>query len=262
MQIDPPPHVLKDEVGFKLVNPEEGWRDRPDMHPQGTAPFRASIVARARFVEDYVTEKVQHGIHQYVLLGSGLDTFAQRSPEISSKLDIYEIEKSETLNWKRQRLLEIGYAIPSRLHFVPVNFESSIPWWDQLAQSGFKQNEKAIVTSMGVSMYLTHAAIGETLSHMAKLAPGSTFIMTFMLPLEMVNPEDKQGYEFSIKGAARSGTPFISFFKPEEMLTLAKKAGFKQVEHFSTTDLIERYFSQRSDGLRPSSGEEFLIAST
>ncbi len=53
-QLDAPPHVLEDEIGFKLVSPEPSWRDRPDMHPQGTSTNRASIVARSRFIEDLV----------------------------------------------------------------------------------------------------------------------------------------------------------------------------------------------------------------
>lgn len=48
---DPPPHVLVDELGAALAAPEPGWTTRPDMGPF-TRPFRASIVARARFVED------------------------------------------------------------------------------------------------------------------------------------------------------------------------------------------------------------------
>src|SRR3954464_5451250 len=57
VQIDPPPHVLEDEVGFRLAAPEEGWRQRPDMHPEWTRRIRASIVARARFIEDLVVER-------------------------------------------------------------------------------------------------------------------------------------------------------------------------------------------------------------
>src|SRR5207253_7788676 len=51
VQIDPPPHVFEDEIGLRLVAPEDGWRRRPDMDSHFTKPFRASIVARARFIE-------------------------------------------------------------------------------------------------------------------------------------------------------------------------------------------------------------------
>ena len=54
VQVDPPPHVLEDEIGLQLVAPDEGWRQRPDMDPGFTKTFRASIVVRARFIEDLV----------------------------------------------------------------------------------------------------------------------------------------------------------------------------------------------------------------
>jgi hypothetical protein len=50
VQVDPPPHVLEDEIGLRLAAPDEGWRRRPDMDPRFTKLFRASIVARARFM--------------------------------------------------------------------------------------------------------------------------------------------------------------------------------------------------------------------
>jgi hypothetical protein len=39
------------------------------MDPQFTRPFRASIVARARFIEDLVVEQAGRGLSQYVILG-------------------------------------------------------------------------------------------------------------------------------------------------------------------------------------------------
>ena len=55
--VDPPPRVLEDEIGLRLLAPDEGWRNRHDMHPQWTRSFRAAIVSRARFVEDLVAEQ-------------------------------------------------------------------------------------------------------------------------------------------------------------------------------------------------------------
>jgi methyltransferase (TIGR00027 family) len=196
------------------------------------------------------------------MLGAGLDTFAQRRPEVASKLQVFEIDKPSTQEWKRQRLIEEGFQIPQWLRFVPVDFESGVSWWEQLISAGFDTKKPAIVTSIGVSMYLTGDAIKDTLRKMAKLAPGSKFIMTFMLPLDLVDPKDRPGYQMAIKGAEKSGTPFISFFTPQEMLALAREAGFKKVEHLSTASLTPRYFSGRTDGLRPSSGEELLIGTT
>src|SRR5262249_22861341 len=76
-----------------------------------------------------------------------------------------------------------------------------------------------------------------TLRDLATLAPGSTVAMTFLLPLDLVDERDRQGWVMSENGARSSGTPFISFFRPEEFLDLARAAGFRDVRHVPGRDL-------------------------
>jgi len=263
VQADAPPHVLEDEIGLRLLSPDADWRRRPDMDPERTKFFRASIVARARFIEDLVEEQADRGVQQYVILGAGLDTFAQRRPELASRLRIFEVDQPEPQAWKRRRLLELGLGVPDWLRFVPVNFEAGNDWWQRLTAAGFDATEPAVVVSTGVSMYLTKEAIAATLRQVAALAPGSTFVMTFMLPLDLVEPALRAAVEFAEKGARASGTPFISFFTPAEMLAFARECGFKEVEHVSAAALTQRYFAGRPDGLRPpNNAEELLVAGT
>lgn len=111
VQVDAPPHVLSDEIGLKLLAPDDDRRRRPDMDPDFTRTFRASIVARARFLEDLVAERAARGVQQYVLLGAGLDSFAQRRPEIASQLSVFEVDQPGPQAWKRRRLIELGHGI-------------------------------------------------------------------------------------------------------------------------------------------------------
>jgi len=122
VQIDPPPHVLEDEIGLRLAAPEEDWRQRRDMDPHATRRNRASIVARARFIEDLVAEQVDRGVGQYVILGAGLDTFAWRRPDIASRLRVFEVDQPGTQAWKRRRLEELGFGVPDWLRLVPIDF--------------------------------------------------------------------------------------------------------------------------------------------
>jgi O-methyltransferase involved in polyketide biosynthesis len=129
--------------------------------------------------------------------------------------------------------------------------------------AGFDDRKPAIVVSTGVSMYLTKEANAVTLRQVAALAPGSTLAMTFLLPLELADPEIRPGLEMAEKGARASGTPFLSFYSPTEIMTLAREAGFGKVQHVSATTLTQRYFAGRTDGLRPpSNAEELLVAAT
>ena len=263
VEVDPSPHIFQDDIGLKLAAPDEDWRSRPDMDPQFTKHFRASIVARARFIEDLVIEETCKGVGQYVLLGAGLDTFAQRRPDVTSRMKIFEVDRPGPQEWKRRRLTELGFGEPEWLRFVPVDFERDSDWWDELDEEGFDRSSPAVVASLGVSMYLTKEAIVDMMRRAAALAHGSVFAMTFILPLELADPEARPGLQMAEKGARASGTPFISFFTPEEMFVLAREAGFKEMRHVSAADLAERYFSGRTDGLRPpNSSEEFLVAGT
>jgi methyltransferase (TIGR00027 family) len=260
--VDPPPHVFEDQVGLALAAPADGWRSRPDMSPF-TRPFRASILARARYVEDLVTERAARGAGQYIILGAGLDTFVQRRPELASRLLVFEVDQPGPQAWKRQRLLELGFELPSFLRFVPVDFEAGEAWLQRLVGSGFDVGRPAVVASTGVSMYLTRDAILATLREVAALAPGTTIAMSFMLPIEMAEPELRPAIERAAEGARANGTPFVSFLTPLEMLGLARDAGFRDVQHVSAAALTELYFAGRADDLRPPlNSEELLVATT
>jgi len=259
VQIDAEPHIIEDEIGLKLIAPADGWQQRPDM--KYTKRLRASIVARARFVEDLILEQSKKGISQYVILGAGLDTFAQRRPDIASKLQIFEIDQPDTQTWKKQRLIELGFGIPKYLKLVPVDFEIS-SWWEELIKAGFYTSKPAFVACTGVTLYLTKEAILSTLHRIAALTPGSKLAMAFYSPIEFLDEEDKQMQQIAEKGAREAGTPMVSFFTHDEILSLSNEAGFKNTETISSKDLSRRYFTNRKDDLVPASGEEFLLATS
>jgi len=264
---DPPPHVLVDEIGLQLLAPDaapgDDWRKRGDMDLGFTRPFRASILARARFIEDLVVGEVGRGVSQYVILGAGLDSFVQRRPEFSKRLTVFEIDQPAPQAWKRRRLIELGFGVPNWLRFVPVDFEAGESWRDKLVAAGFDLGKPSVVVSTGVSMYLTKAANAATLREVAGFASGSTFVLTFLLPIELADSEIRPGLEMAVKGAKASGTPFISFFTPPEILALARDSGFAEVRHVSAEDLARLYFAGRTDGLRPPANtEELLVAMT
>lgn len=259
VELDAPPHLITDTIGLAMAAPADGWRNRGDMHPMGTRPYRAGIVARTRFVEDLV---IDEGFGQYVLLGAGLDTFAQRHPDLAETVNVFEVDQPNTQAWKRDRLEALGYGVPPSLRLVPVDFEAGDDWWQRLLDHGLDPHARAVVSSSGVSMYITKDATAETLRRLAGLAPGSVVVMTFMLPIEMADPADRPGLEGASRGAKASGTPWISFYEPDEIVALAEACGFTAGEYVSTADIADRYLAGRADGLAAGSGEGILLART
>jgi methyltransferase (TIGR00027 family) len=259
VELDAPPHLLDDTIGLALAAPEPGWRERGDMHPMGTRPYRVGIVARTRYVEDLL---VDEGIGQYVLLGAGLDTFAQRHPELAGRVRVFEVDQPGPQTWKRQRLEELGAGVPANLALVPVDFERDDDWWQALRDAGFDPTAPALVSSSGVSMYITRAATISTLERLALMAPGSVVAMTFMLPFELVEPADRPGLEGAARGAQASGTPWISFYAPDDIVELARRAGFADARSITTVEVAAPYLADRTDGLGAAGGEAVLVART
>jgi methyltransferase (TIGR00027 family) len=258
VELDAPPHVLEDTIGLRLADPEPDWRSRGDMHPDGTRAFRASIVARARYLDDLVVGRAAEGVGQYVILGAGLDTFAQRHPDVAVR--IFEVDQPGTQEWKRRRLTEIGYPPGENLQFVPVDFERGDAFPDALRVNGFDTDRLTVVSSMGVSMYLTKEATETMLRQVAALAAGSVLAMTFMLPLDLVDVAERPMQESVEAAAAGSGTPFISHYTPDEISERCCAAGLSVVQHVSPDDLTARYFARRPDSLRPPSAEHLIVA--
>lgn len=260
VMLDPPPHVFHDEIGLQLAAPDEGWRRRPDMGAQSTRRARASIVARARFIEDLVVEQAGQGVLQYVILGAGLDTFAQRRPDLTSGLRVFEVDAPGPQAWKQRRLEELGLAVPPWLRFVPVDFEAGVAWLDLLVAAGFDPSLPAVVASTGVAMYLTREANVALLQQVAGLAAGSTLVLSFMLPLELVDEDERAQRQSTERFAAMAGTPFLSLLSPTELLSMARDAGLRDTTHVSSSRLTDLYFAERTDELRPSSSEELIVA--
>jgi methyltransferase (TIGR00027 family) len=260
LEVDAAPPVLDDTPGLLLADPDPGWRDRPDMDPDATRGARAGMVGRARVVDDLVTEALDGGVTQYVLLGAGLDTYALRHPDLGAHQHLFEVDRPGTSAWKQRRIAELGLPTPPGLRFVPSDFESERSWWDGLLAAGLDAGRAAVVSSTGVSMYLTREANTATLACLARLAPGSTVAMTFQPPSELLSEQERRFRDVSAAGAAAGGTPFLSFFAPDEIVALARSAGFREARVLGADEINARWFAGRPDGLCVTRAEEFLLA--
>jgi methyltransferase (TIGR00027 family) len=257
---DPRPWILDDPYALLLVGPV--WEQMadllraviPDRLGRGA---RAGIVLRSRYAEDRL---LQNDFRQYVILGAGLDSFVWRNPDLANSVRVYEVDHPATQSWKQQRAKELGLPNHDSVVYVPIDFETT-SLKDALDEAGIDWGESTLFSWMAVTMYLTVDAIEETLRTIASSAASSSeIVLSYGLPEALMDADDREFVELFAPLAASAGEPIQTFFSRHDIEAVLERCGFETVDHPDRRELIRRYFTGRSDGLKPY-GECFVTGS-
>jgi|APSaa5957512622_1039677.scaffolds.fasta_scaffold06387_5 methyltransferase (TIGR00027 family) len=254
------PRVFHDPLALKIIceNAEKKtWVDLCQL--QKKSSLRAFIALRSRYAEDELYRAIQRGVRQYVILGAGLDTFGYRNPYPVSRLRVFEVDHPVMQAWKRVRLGEAGIAIPDSLAFAPVDFEQQT-LADALNRAGFKADEPAFFSMLGVVMYLTKTAVMETFKFVASLPSGTEIVFDYGILSSMLTERQRSAREYLARRVAAIGEPFITYFDPASLGLELRGMGFTQVEDFGPEAAKERYFKDRTDGLFISGSSHLMKA--
>jgi methyltransferase (TIGR00027 family) len=236
------PRVLDDPLALPIVGKESerGLRSDPQRFqtPERRA-LRAFVALRSRYAEDQLAVAIQRGVRQYVILGSGLDTFAYRNPHGASGLAVFEVDHPATQAAKRARLLEVGISAPASLTFVPIDFERQT-LADGLRRAGFETAEPAFFSWLGAIAYLTRESVMRTLDFVVSSMPGGS---------EIVFSYTTSRSSLAQRTAAL-GEPWLTLFDPPSLVDELGRMGFARAVDFGPEQANDRYFKARADGLR------------
>lgn len=252
------PKILDDPLALRIigVNAESALRSNPERFHKSRY-LRAFIVLRSRYTEDELARAIQSGVRQYVILGAGLDTFAYRNPYPGSRLRVFEVDHPATQSWKRARLREVEIVPPDSLTFAPVDFEQQT-LADGLSRAGFRTDEAAFFSLLGVAVYLTKTAVMETFKFVASLPAGSEIVFDYGILPSALSESQRSIREARASRVAAIGEPWITYFDPSSLASELRGMGFKHVEDFGPEEANNRYFKDRKDTLRISGGGRLM----
>lgn len=194
-----------------------------------------SPLCRAAYTEQALKAAALTGTGQYVILGAGLDTFAFREKEFSSKHRVFEVDRPPTQADKKERIARAGWTIPANLTFVPVDFAKD-SLTERLIACGFDPSAKSFFSWLGVTYYLSEEAIGKTLAELSSLcADGSELLFDY--PDESFFDAAERRVQNTIMMAKAGGEPIQSSFSYSELEWLLKKYGFMIYELLTPGDI-------------------------
>jgi methyltransferase (TIGR00027 family) len=256
------PKILDDPLALRIIGAEaeSELRTNPGRFLKNRF-LRAFIVLRSRYAEDELARAIQSGVRQYVILGAGLDTFGYRNPYHRSSLRVFEVDHPATQSWKRARLREAEIAIPDSLTFAPVDFEQQT-LSGGLSRAGFRVDEAAFFSLLGVAVYLTKTAVMETFRFVASLPAGSGIVFDYSISpsARKLSEGEQSTHEARARRVAAIGEPWISYFNPSSLVSDLRGMGFRQVEDFGPEEANARYFKGRPDSLRVLGGGRLMKA--
>ena len=256
------PVVLEDPIALRIVGPRGAAAIRDDPKRFDSAfgrALRLFLVARSRCAEDALARAVAAGVRQYVVLGAGLDTFAYRNPHPPGRLRVYEVDMPATQAWKRELLGRTKIEPPDSLTFVPVDFETqALP--EQLGAAGFRDDEPAFFSWLGVTMYLTREAVMGTLAFVGHRPRGSGITFDYMTPPSRLPWLQRLGFYLVARRVAKAGEPWKTWFDPAELATSLRSLGFDRLEEMDGPALNHRYFGGRERRLGGASAGRVMTA--
>ena len=213
--------------------------------------FHEHLISRTRFIDDLIEKSAKEGIEQYVILGAGYDSRANRL-NLTPSLKIFEVDQPEVSDIKLSKLPK---DLPNLENITYVNVDFSYQSLsEQLLTAGFDQTKSTIITLEGVSQYITKEAVSSTIRELSLITKDarSIFFMSYVDDLLNKDPAAcfGKGYPNPSKKAnliqtlsAKVDEPWISFYRDEEIESVLAENGYSMKENVTLEDLNSLYFS-------------------
>lgn len=211
-------------------------------------------LCRAKWAERALKIAMRSGVKNYVILGAGFDTFAQRNPDFLKRAKIFEADHPLMQKNKIERLIRAGYLQADEVRYISENVmaagnlrfagaDFSIGnLMQKLISAGLSDKrerlgEKTFFSWLGVTYYLDKEQIEKTLAQISELCAAGDSV-AFDYPCEGFFNASETRVQKTIETAAASGEPMKSCFGYSELEKMLENHGFLIYELLTPEDIF------------------------
>jgi methyltransferase (TIGR00027 family) len=198
-----------------------------------------SMLCRKRYIDDTIRTMIRE-IDALVILGAGLDTLAYRMESLD-KLAVFEVDLPENIAYKRSKLERQYGHVPASVRLIPIDFEHQ-DLETVLNDHGYRASQRTFFVWEGVTQYLSEHAVRKTFDFLAKVAPGSRLVFTY------VHQDFMDGV--NLYGAARIYKRFRVKQKlwrfgmvPSQVAAFLEAYHWREVEQMGSQECAARYIA-------------------
>ncbi|MCP4747873.1 MAG: SAM-dependent methyltransferase [Desulfobacteraceae bacterium] len=201
-----------------------------------------SIIARTRFIDDCLTEAMDSGIRQLVVLGAGYDTRALRFEALKDNVTIFELDHPATQKVKLERIAKYVKKDLSHVRYIPFDFNKDA-LDEKLLANGYKRHMSALFIWEGVTYYMTGSAVDKTLCAIVHTSvPVNTLVFDYF-PSSVANGTACKVEDILLREELKYIGEEIHFgIEPDQIFDFMNKRGFKVDKNLTSDDYKKIYF--------------------
>jgi methyltransferase (TIGR00027 family) len=204
-------------------------------------------LSRSHHYDQCVTQSLDAGAGQYVILGAGFDTRAHRLVKAGQGCRIFEVDHPATSREKQKRLKQAGIR-SDHVTYVPVDFLKE-DTWDRLDQEGFDKNVTTLFTWEGVTMYLNDYAVSGMMAFVGSLPKGSEIVFDYFFKDVITHPEKFKEAQIHLDYVKKIDEPYTFGINPEDMDAYVSAHGLTLFENLTPEALNLKYLKGHHRGV-------------
>lgn len=240
----PEQRICYDPLARQLVRPTiyiltKLFAGYGEWRAPGTTGF---LVARARYIDDYLQNRLDRGIDQLVILGAGLDSRAYRFEKLRRQVKVFEVDHPTTQQEKCRKLKKIFGELPRQVTFVPVDFNQDS--LDRLFDFAYDHQGITVFIWEGVTYCLTAEAVDRTLEFVRSNSGESSSIIFDYVYASALTAIHKRGEIARMQRYKRlTGEGLTWGIEEGHIDELLSQRGYTQIKNMTSEDLKCAYFS-------------------
>ena len=218
-----------------------------------------NTVFRSAYCEKSLETAILSGVRQYVILGSGLDTFAFRKPLfLENGLEVFEVDRPQSICDKKERLKKASLDIPRGLRFVPCDLKSE-NLKEKLFAAGFNEQTKSFFSMLGLSYYLAEDDFVNVLRDIFEICPQGSLICFDYADEKLFSGDDLR-VKNTVALAAAAGEPMKLCFSEKRLVKTLENAGFLLYENLKDDEISSVVSPKNKPSLRPFKHINYALA--
>ncbi|MCJ7739230.1 MAG: SAM-dependent methyltransferase [Anaerolineae bacterium] len=200
------------------------------------------LVARCRYIDDYLQACLETGLDQLVILGAGLDSRAYRFEQLEGHVRVFEVDHPATQQAKLGKLAKIFGELPEHVTYVPIDFNEEA--LRRLLDFGYSPQVKTLFIWEGVTHYLTAEAVDQTLEFVLKNSGSGSSIIFDYVYTSALTAAHKRGEIIRMQRAKRyTGEGLVFGIEEGQMAAFLRVRGYTQIRNVTSEDLKRLYFT-------------------